>query len=204
MLAGHTACRARLDEHDRTRAAEPLAGFLRALHSTSVGDAIERGAGPDGIARLDIPSRLPRAREHLKQLAGSEWVADPSALTLILDRAPPSYIPCADTLVHGDLYARHLLINEDNGLTGVIDWGDLHVGDRAVDLAIAHTFLPASATRIFRDCYGPIDSVTWAMARLRGLWHTLMVLIYARSSRDTDLIDEARRSLLHLGACAND
>ena len=45
----------------------------------------------------------------------------------------------------GDLYVRHLLLNELCELTGVIDWGDVHLGDPAVDLMIAYSFLPLSA-----------------------------------------------------------
>ncbi len=46
----------------------------------------------------------------------------------------PAVSPC---LMHGDLYARHLLLDESFQLSRVIDWGDLHAGDGAVDLAVA-------------------------------------------------------------------
>ena len=75
-----------------------------------------------------------------------------------------------------DLYARHLLVDDDGGLASVIDWGDVHLGDRAVDLAIAHTFLPPVVHEAFRNAYGPVDDTTWSIARLRALWHTLTVL----------------------------
>ena len=51
--------------------------------------------------------------------------------------------------VHGDLYARHLLLDDHKKLCGVIDWGDVHLGDRALDLSIAYSFLPAEARLCF-------------------------------------------------------
>ncbi|MFC6847283.1 phosphotransferase [Streptomyces caelestis] len=42
----------------------------------------------------------------------------------------------AEALVHGDLGPGHLLA-QDGALTGVIDFGDAHIGDPAVDLAWA-------------------------------------------------------------------
>ena len=42
--------------------------------------------------------------------------------------------PEANAIVHGDLYFSHILVNEKGKLAGVIDWGDIHIGDVAIDL----------------------------------------------------------------------
>lgn len=182
MLPGRTACSAILDDDQRAAMARPLARFLATLHTIPVADATRYGAGPDTIARLDLVRRVPRARADLARLAERRLVEDIDPFLTILDSAPANYAPAADTLVHGDLYARHLLVDDDGGLAGVIDWGDVHLGDRAVDLAIAHTFLPPVAHEAFLDAYGPVDDTTWSIARLRALWHTLTVLAYAYRS----------------------
>ncbi len=39
------------------------------------------------------------------------------------------------TLVHGDLYAGHLLVDKQGGVTGIIDWTEAKLGDPAVDFA---------------------------------------------------------------------
>src|SRR5215475_11256007 len=44
-LAGQTACRAGLTDEQRSRAAVPLARFLRALHAIPPGEAAQAGAG---------------------------------------------------------------------------------------------------------------------------------------------------------------
>jgi aminoglycoside phosphotransferase (APT) family kinase protein len=198
MLPGRTACSAALDNDQRAAMARPLARFLATLHAIPVADATRFGAGPDTIARLDLVRRVPRARDDLAGLAEHKLVEHIGPFMIILDGAPANYAPAADTLVHGDLYARHLLVDVDGRLAGVIDWGDVHLGDRAVDLAIVHTFLPRAARDEFLDAYGPVDDRTWCMARLCALWHTLTVLIYAYDVDDADLVREGRVALQHL------
>jgi aminoglycoside phosphotransferase (APT) family kinase protein len=197
LLPGRTACAAALDDNQRAAAAGPLARFLAALHAVPAAGC---GAGPDMLARLDLARRLPQARERLEVAARGGLVADSRPFTRILDTAPGSYTPRADTLVHGDLYVRHLLVDADNQLAGVIDWGDVHLGDPAADLIIAHSFLPPAAQDAFRRAYGPIDDISWRVARLRALWHTIAVLLYGADTGDNDLRREAELSLRYLAA----
>jgi aminoglycoside phosphotransferase (APT) family kinase protein len=200
MIPGRTACAAAPDDAARAATAEPLARFLAALHAVPADLAAGAGAGPDTWRRLDLAHRRPQAQDNLRRLAGRGVVQDPGPLQRILDGAPAAYVPRGDTLVHGDLYVRHLLVDSDNRLTGVIDWGDAHLGDPAVDLAVAHTFLPPAAHAVFRRCYGVIDDRTWAVARLRGLCHTLLVLVYAAETGDADLVREGQATLRYLAA----
>jgi aminoglycoside phosphotransferase (APT) family kinase protein len=85
--------------------------------------------------------------------------------------------------VHGDFYARHVLYHGGR-LTGVIDWGDVHIGDPAVDLAIAFSFLPPAARKIFRQVYGEIDDATWKRARFRALHYGAVLFEYGASTGD--------------------
>jgi hypothetical protein len=59
-------------------------------------------------------------------------MADTRLFVAIFDAASAGYVPLTDTPVHGDLYARHLLISDDRQLACVIDQGDVHRGDPAV------------------------------------------------------------------------
>jgi aminoglycoside phosphotransferase (APT) family kinase protein len=198
LVPGQTACVAALTTEQRTEVAAPLGSFLAILHAVPAAEAARLGAGPDPLARLDLARCIPRARERLDALVRRRLVDDAAPLTALLDAAPPAYSPRADTLVHADLYARHLLIDGDNRLAGVIDWGDVHLGDPAVDLAIAYTFLPPAAREAFCQAYGPMHDMTWRVARLRGLWHTAAVLTIACDIGDTALEREARQALQHL------
>lgn len=67
------------------------------------------------------------------------------------------------TTLHGDLYARHLLVDRGR-LIGVIDWGDLMAGDPAVDLTVAVTFLPRAA----RASFEMVRAGLWALAGARA------------------------------------
>jgi aminoglycoside phosphotransferase (APT) family kinase protein len=201
LLAGRTACTADLNAEHRVRIAPALGHFLATLHSASTAAvARQRGAGPDPIDRLNPVRALPRARELLDRLSKQGLIDAPKPLAALLDAAPVDYVPRTDTLVHGDLYARHLLVDEANGLAGVIDWGDVHLGDPALDLTIVLTFLPPVARPGFCEAYGDIGEVALLVAACRAVGHTLHVLDYAHAIGDEALLGESRRSLSHLTA----
>ncbi len=186
-LPGETADRVHLTDAQRASLAAPLGRFLVALHSLGT-EGLELPA--DEWGRLDFRHCLPEFRERaavIGLLRAEAWERE-------LEAAPPSR-PRA--VVHGDFYSRALLVDLLDGahLAGVIDWGDLHLGDPAVDLAIAHSFLPAAAHDAFREAYGPIDQETWLLARLRAIAHTTAVLAYALDVCDADLEREARDAL---------
>jgi aminoglycoside phosphotransferase (APT) family kinase protein len=197
LIPGRTACAAQLSEPARMALAAPLGRFLAALHAI---DPRSLHIGPDTLARLDLASRIAKARDSLSHLAARGLITDVAYFAAQLDAAPAGYQPHANTVVHGDFYALHLIVDEANRLTGVIDWDDAHLSDPAADLMIAHSFLPPSAHAAFREAYGPIDPTTWQVARLRALWHTLLLLPYAHDSGDANLWREAQTSLVHLRA----
>jgi aminoglycoside phosphotransferase (APT) family kinase protein len=198
MIRGQTACSAALTVIERIAAAEPVGRFLAALHSIPTEEAKRLGARPDPIAKLDMGKRLPKAHELVAQLAASGLVEDAATLRQMLDAVPSSYVARSDTLVHSDLYVRHLLVDEDRRLAGVIDWGDVHLGDPAVDLTIALTVLPPAGRPIFCAAYGPVEECAWRVARGRALWHTLNLLEYGRDRGDADLMREAQLALRYV------
>jgi aminoglycoside phosphotransferase (APT) family kinase protein len=206
-IAGRSACGAAPDEAGRERAAVPLGRFLRALHAFPADEAARLGAPGDTLGRADLPKRVRQTRERLAEARARGLVAEGAALDAICadadeERAPPP--PAA--LVHGDLYARHLLVGADGALAGVIDWGDVHLGHPALDLAIAFAFLPARARPAFFAAYGGTpDEPTLRRARLQALFYGVTLLLYGTETADADLVREARVGLAHLGydAAAN-
>ncbi len=103
--------------------------------------------------------------------------------------------PISSVVVHGDFYVRHILVNEVHDLVGVIDWGDIHIGDPAIDLAIAHSFLPTSALAKFREAYGDISEETWKLALLRAIYSSTLLILYGHHSKDPVILREGLRSL---------
>ena len=114
------------------------------------------------------------------------------------DRASDSSAkPCA--LVHGDLYARHLLVDDDQSLCGVIDWGDVHLGHPGIDLSLAFAFLPARARAPFFEAYGGVpEGAVLRLARLRALFSLATLLIYGTETGDADVVAEAGRGVAYL------
>jgi len=83
-----------------------------------------------------------------------------------------------------------VLVDEGGRLTGVIDFGDLHLGHPAVDLSIAWAFLPAHARREFFDTYGSVPARVAAAARLRALTSAVAQEAYGHDVGDTQIARE--------------
>ncbi len=169
VVPGVTACGANLNLDERRQLAEDLARFLRTLHDIDV-DSLHAPLPPDQIGKLD-PVRLKVDEEPL---TGKHVV------------------------VHGDLYARHLLLDDQNRLCGVIDWGDIHCGHPAVDLSVVHMMVPPRHHGVFLDTYGSVDERTWRFARYRARHHANMVLNYSSSIGDEALQASARTALRYI------
>jgi aminoglycoside phosphotransferase (APT) family kinase protein len=126
------------------------------------------------LALRDEPTRT--------ALAALEGTIDTKAATGAWEaalRAPAWTRP--PVWVHGDLAPGNLLL-QDGGLSGVIDFGCLGVGDPACDLIVAWNLLPAGVRDAFRAFVGA-DEATWA--RGRG-WALSVALIQLPYYRDTN------------------
>ena len=138
------------------QSAETLAWFLRALHVDAPADA---PTSPDrGIPlwNLELPADAPVALRKIwdEAVAAPEWTG------------PPVWL-------HGDLHPANVVV-ADGMLTGVIDFGDMCVGDPATDLAAAWVLLPDGAAKRFFDVYAPDDAMItrargWAASRALAL-----------------------------------
>ncbi|MFO0619375.1 MAG: phosphotransferase [Polyangiaceae bacterium] len=197
LLRGRPASDVELSSEARGATAGPLGRFLRRLHDVPPSDA--PGVAPEGLGRLDPARRAPLVRERLAKLDATGDLPLPiGVFEAIVEEAPGAGPP--RTLCHGDLYSRHLLVDERGALTSVIDWGDAHVGDSAVDLAIVASFLPASSRGAFVQEYGSIDAETWARARFRALITATALVLYGKDRSDAAAAREGVWALRALGA----
>lgn len=189
ILPGATACRVTMDEAGRARNAAPLGRWLAALHAFPAPD----GLGGDRLARAHLPRLRDVVIERLPEIGARERI-DTDAILARLDRHVDAPAGAAPVVIHGDLYPRHLLV-DDGAISGVIDWGDVHRGDPAHDLSIAWTFLPRAAHGAFRDAYGPIDDTTWVRARFIALWYGVVLLHYGLEAGDEGMARIGRRAI---------
>jgi aminoglycoside phosphotransferase (APT) family kinase protein len=120
------------------RFAAELARVLDALAAVAVtGDlATTLTTAP---MRRSFPELAEAVKERLYgAMTAAERTAADAALDAVLDIAPPA-VP---SLVHGDFVGRNLRWDADETrLTGVLDWGQVHLGDPAYDVAsVADTY----------------------------------------------------------------
>ena len=112
LIGGSTASSLLLSESDCERLASPLGAFLRRLHSAGVRDAVGDSLPGDLIGRLEHSRRLPLATERMAELETAGILRDVEPLLGYMERHPPGL--CGDPrVVHGDLYARHLLLDDE-------------------------------------------------------------------------------------------
>jgi aminoglycoside phosphotransferase (APT) family kinase protein len=187
LLSGSTASSLSLSDSECERIAMPLGAFLQRLHSFEVRDAVGEALPGDLIGRLDHSRRLPLATERIAELETAGILRDVEPLLEYMAQHPPAL--CTDPrVVHGDMYARHLLMDEAKDLCGVIDWGDMHLGDPALDLAIVLTMLPQSALPAFLAEYGDVGPATWERATYRAIYHSILVAHYGYGSGDAEML----------------
>lgn len=195
MLSGRSIHQANLDETKRVSAAEGMATFLKELHGVPEDSIDAMQLEPDTIGRLDVGRRIPKLEEYLKDIADRKLYDDIDSLFQILRDLPAASPASARrTVVHGDFNFRNFLVASTGELSGVIDWGDIHVGDPAVDLAVVHTYFPPAGRAAFFKVYGDVSDQTWKLSRFRALYVTAYLLLYADDIRDRQQFQEA-----HLG-----
>lgn len=137
-----------------------------------------------------------RAREALLDPNGKMGLA---RFTTWMAEHPPRPISEAQRKVlHGDLYARHLIVNGTE-VAGIIDWGDVHYGDPALDLAVALLVLPPETHGAFRAEYGELDDATWDAARFRAIYHAFLELEYGLRENDEGMRAAGETALTFLG-----
>jgi aminoglycoside phosphotransferase (APT) family kinase protein len=179
---------------DRVAAAAGLGAFLRALHQPGLADGADLPRDP--MNRGEPPVRSPRTRERLARLVrNGVWEPDPAVERLLAagDHLEPYTGPVA--VSHGDLHVRHLLVDEDGRAAGVIDWGDLCVADRSVDLSVAYGGFSGPARTALLSAYGPVGPVRELRARALAVSLCAALAEYAAETGRARLLDESLTGL---------
>ncbi|WP_067812419.1 phosphotransferase [Actinomadura kijaniata] len=131
-------------EHPDAGHGRALGRFLRALHGTDVAAARAHGLRD---VREEFAQDLALFRERVVPLLPA------SARTAGLALLEAADTGVTDTVVHGDLGPEHVLV-EDGRLSGVIDFGDAHAGDPAIDLAWTLHGTPGAFADALAETYG--------------------------------------------------
>ncbi|MFV2086799.1 aminoglycoside phosphotransferase family protein [Micromonospora sp. LOL_021] len=153
-------------------AAESLAAFLTALHRPAPNNAPTGSGSGRGGPLADHTDQFTRG---LAEVTGRGLIDDPDAVEAVWRDAVNAPGWSGPGLwLHADLHPANIL-TADGTVCGVIDFGDLCVGDPAYDLAAGWILLPDDSIDDFYAAYQPIlDAATmrrargWAMARALG------------------------------------
>jgi aminoglycoside phosphotransferase (APT) family kinase protein len=181
----------------RRPAAAALGAFLAALHAPATRDLVTGVELPlDPMQRALPGARLEQTRTQLAGLAEAGlWSGDPAVDRLLRDGArlaPPAAPP---VLVHGDLHVRHLLLDDAGEASGVIDWGDVCLGDPAVDLALAYAAFTGEARAALIDAYGGVDPERELRARCLAVRLSALLAGYAAAEHRPALLAETLAGL---------
>lgn len=199
-LPGVELAESGLTDEARAGAGVSLGRFLRRLHGLELSARVGATLPVDPMRRADMSVRVPFARRRLEAVAASGAWQPTDAVERLLDEAsglPPS---SRTVVIHGDLHMRHVLVDERGGVSGIIDWGDVALGDPAIDVSIAYGALVGAARAAFLDAYGPVDGLTELRARVIATSLAAALLGYADEQRLAALREESLRALARVVA----
>jgi aminoglycoside phosphotransferase (APT) family kinase protein len=202
LVPGIELAQSALPEAVRVQAARDAGTFLRALHSrdtlTAARGATDEPLPHDPMHRAWPRARITDTRQLLETLANDgAWDSD-VRVQQVLENAIALEAPTSEpALTHGDLHVRHLLVETTGNprATGVIDWGDLCIGDPAMDLSLGYAAFEGAARTAFVGSYGDIDAERELRARALAIRLCATLATYALATDQKELAAESLKGL---------
>ena len=180
FLPGRELGEGSVPEDGRGQIAADLGRFLRCLHDLDSATNLAVQLPHDPMERADASFRAGKATLALHNLAGTgSWSPDAAVMDLLHSAAGAGAPEAAPVMTHGDLHIRHVLVDDQHGLAGVIDWGDVCVADPAVDVSIAFSAFAGESRARFLSEYGDISEDTELRARVLAVNLCALLAEYA-------------------------
>jgi aminoglycoside 2''-phosphotransferase len=190
-------------KHDAQEAAlATLADFLRALHAFPL--AAARRAG---VREEREKGGYNRRQRHLHQHLGSVLSdAEIARLDGVFERYESDHAPhnVTPVLLHSDLKPDHVMYDTAaEKLTGVLDWGDVSMGDPDFDLAVISMFFSETfLLRLLTHLPDRDPAVVLAKTRFFTTLRWVQDLAYdVRRGDDNDAASSLRHLRDHMQAC---
>ena len=172
-----------------------LAWFLKKLHMTDASEAVKRGAPNDEMNRLDVKKRIPALEKNIHEIDEQSLFHQVERLKDYLQHVPKKPLPSETTLVHGDLHFKNMVVNGNGILSGILDWGDVHIGHRAIDLNLVYSYLNPPGRDLFFEEYGEVEEVELEYARFKAIYTNVVLLLYGYHEKQPHTVVEAQKSL---------
>ena len=174
-----------------------LAHFLSWLHRVPTGDALALGVADQRLERVLDEAQ----REALEGFRTVEKIAPDAPLDAwrryVQTTPPPASSPSDFCLVHNDLAAEHVLLDDAGSrITGVIDWSDVAVGDRAIDFGgVVHWGGPALLEDVLSHYDGPVSDGLIARAHFFAACRGVLDVEFGLQRQRPEYVEGGLRAL---------
>ncbi|MBA3535012.1 MAG: phosphotransferase [Tatlockia sp.] len=163
-----------------TSFAKTLASWLAELHAVPIKKE-HRSLISHELWQYDVNQRISRCKGNLSSYENYylESGFDKTTLEEIIALLPSlTFKENKKTYLHGDLYSRHVVMNPETLTpTGLIDWGDIHIGHPGIDLAVGMIF-EEEAFQAFIYAYGSADEEMINLLLFHAFCHHMCFLPY--------------------------
>lgn len=200
IIVGNPLCEATDELVDDTHFAKTLAHWLKELHAIPVNDILVVDKNVR-CWQFDVPHRIKRCYENLEKYGHYFEQAEfqKNELIDIIEMIKIFSIENTfQSILHGDLYCRHIIVDDHLKPAGLIDFGDIFVGDPGIDLSVGMIFKD-NAFHEFLNTYGDIDSKRLRLLLFHAFGHAMSFLPYAFDQKKINLqkwaTHELRRSI---------
>lgn len=171
-----------------------LGQFLAALQSISIEEA--KGAG---IPLRSIDELRSTYRDQIEEtrsvLLPDEDVVKRWHRWLDDDSLWPDYL----TLVHGDLHPGHILLDDEAGVLGILDWTEAEISDPSMDLAMIYGCVGEPTLRGLLPHFEEAGGRSWPglFEHIVERWafHAVYVADWGIKSNDEGVLGHARQLL---------
>lgn len=174
-----------------------LGKSLAALHEVSRQEAVEGGLR--ALPPSEVREQMGRNIDEVKNSFDIDPKLERRWRTWLDDEAS---WPDHSVVVHGDLYAGHILVNEKSDVTGMIDWTEAEISDPSIDF-MSHLLLfgEAGLARLIHHYEAAGGRIWPSMAR--HIAERLAVLpikyaLFALECGEAVHLDAAQAQLLHV------
>jgi len=180
-----------------------LGETLRILHGAELATELGPLLPGDRFSRARLDTRIAKAITELRQAAEAGLPVPADELCQRLAAlAPAQRLPMRTAVTHGDLHQRHVLVTAAGALAGIIDWGDLHLGNPAMDLELCWSLFDDEQRAAFARAYGPVPAQEWAVALVVAVYTNLALLVSAGAQKVPHVAASATRALARIAAAA--
>ncbi len=175
-----------------------IGSFLRCLHALDSDWGRELGIDENDQYYTFTSYRQGAVKELEELRAGiGKDLLDAAHHFFREDAALPAEFRGRLRILHNDLGPEHILVNTaDNSISGIIDWGDLAIGDPALDFAGLYMWQGAPLVTAALETYGDLsDDAMWQRIRYYACQAAVRMTWYGQQTDKQDYFNAGEKAL---------